>query len=57
MIKCICYNKAKYFETRKQAEKFFTEAYYGCDCKSNEAQRYLTILEQLADGLTECTDN
>lgn len=56
MIKCKVYNSVHTFKTRKQAEKFFTEAYYGCDFMSNEAQRYLTILEQLANGMKECTD-
>lgn len=51
---CTCYNEEHKFATKKDAVKFFTEAYNCSD--GSEADRYANILAQLCAGKKVCSD-
>lgn len=51
---CTCYNKEHKFATKKDAVKFFTDAYNCSD--GSEAERYANILVQLNSGKKVCSD-
>lgn len=54
MIMCITYGKAKMFETRKDAIKFFREGIAECD--GCERERYMEVYLDLIEGKQVCWD-
>lgn len=53
-VVCRTYNKDQEFKTHKDAIKFFKECVMGSE--GSEQSRYVTVLMQLMDGKTFCSD-
>jgi hypothetical protein len=56
MITTICYGQKETFKTRKAAIESFEEAIDGCDPRSSECSRYVSIVQQLRAGATVASD-
>lgn len=50
MIKVICYNEEKLFNSKENAVHFFEKGMMSCDPFSSEWIRYANIVKQLKDG-------
>jgi hypothetical protein len=57
MIKTICYGKVDYFNTAKEAIRYFEEGMCFCDPGSSEYERYATIVGKLEAGKTTASDD
>lgn len=56
MVTIICHGKKEIFKTRKAAIDSFMEAIDGCDPRSSECSRYISIVQQLRAGADVATD-
>lgn len=55
-IKVTCYNTVFYFDSKKEAIKYFEHGMRCCDIFSSEWIRYADIVDRLKAGNTEVSD-
>lgn len=53
-VKTVCYGQVQHWDERKEAVAFFAEGAAACD--GSERDRYATILGELLEGKTLCSD-
>lgn len=55
-IKVTCYNEIYWFDSKKEAIKYFERGMRSCDTFSSEWIRYADIVDRLKDGCTDVSD-